>query len=479
MTTSTSSLARAGLTALTLLLTGSAGIVTLSAVPSALAADLAPFAVTPAKGEVKLRSGPGGTWYAVASAKAGTVLRVDGEDSGYYRVAYMPGMSVVVKSSEAERRPDGTAVLSRPAKLSGLDMGDQVIEACYKFVLPEPLPAGTALKVLGEIPNRTGQVEGLRVEAPAAARAWVAVADVKKLSEADAAKLSAAAPVVSQGAAPKMLTPEPPSPTPSSPAPAATPPASPPATGSPVPSVPAVSAPDSPAPSGEPTTGESVIAPEHVEPPAPREPTPEELEAKRIAEQLAAQSRRLAQLDEAYRVVASQPVESAEVEPLIGEYQKFKESLGSDPLHARTVAYVNNRLELLRLRTELQGKYRAIAELRARADKVMGDLNSGIERIQKTRDYLVVGKLVTSGMYDGQRLPLLYRVQSVDTNAGRTLAYLTPEPGQQLEMKLGMIVGVKGDGPYDPSAKVNILVPRQVDVLKNADGSPMTTPGAN
>ncbi len=188
---------------------------------------------------------------------------------------------------------------------------------------------------------------------------------------------------------------------------------------------------------------------------------------------MAAQKHKLAQLDDAYRVVAAQPIDGAEIEPLIGEYQKYKDELGSDPANARTNVYVSNRIDLLKLRVELQEKSRKIAELRAQADKVMGNINSGIEKIQKSKEYLVVGRLVTSGMYDGQRLPLLYRVQSVDTNAGRTLAYLTPEQGQQLELKLGMIVGVKGDGPYDPSAKVNILVPKQVDVLKNADGSPM------
>lgn len=461
-------------------------------------AAVTPYSVTPAKGDVKVRSGSGGVWYAVASVKAGTVLHVDAEGDGWLRVGYLPGMAAVVKASDAEKRADGTVALTRPSALSALDMADPSIEACYKAVLDEKLPAGTPLRYLGDVTDRSGRVDGYRVEAPSASRGWVAAADVKKLSEAEAAKLGGAPVSVNQGAAPKPAPVAAPTatPTPTNPAanPATTPATTPGTSPQPVPSnttgtppvptqpspetgaVPTLTNGETPSTTGtsEPTPAE----PAAVEPPKPREPTPEEIRAREIAAKLKARAAKLAGLDDAYRVVTAQPVEAAEIEPLISEYETFKGEIISDPSAARQVVYINNKLELLRLRTGLQEKYRKMAELKARADQTMANINSGIQQIQSSRLYLVVGRLTTSAMYDGTRLPLLYRVQSVDTNASRTLAYLTPEANQQLEMKLGMIVGVKGDGPFDPSAKVNVLVPTQVDILRNADGTPMNVPAS-
>lgn len=500
-------------TVLALSLLAGAGLLPAVSVPSALAADAAPFSVATTKADVKIRSGAGGVWYAVGSVKANTVLRVDGQDGEWYRVAYLPGMVAVVRSADAEKKPDGTVSLTRPSALSGLDMGDPFMEACYKALFAEKLPVGTAMRYMGDVTSRAGQLEGYRVEAPAGARGWVNSGDVKKLTDAEAAKLGSVPAAVNQGAAPK-ISPQPapttppvtqPAPKPvttPTPTPAITPAATPAPTPIPEPvattpaAVPAgqpattpgttpgttaepAAAPGSPdtVTNGQPQPGtEATPEPQPVEPPKPREPTPEEIRAKQVAERLAAQRQKLRTLDDAYAVISAQPVESAEYEPLIAEYQKYRDELGSEASGARTSQHVKNRIDLLQLRVGLQEKYRSIAELRAKADQVMATINSGIERIQRSREYQVVGRLTTSQMYDGQRLPLLYRVQSIDTNVSRTLAYVTPEQSQQLEMKLGMIVGVKGAGPYDPSAKVNILVPTQVDILKNADGTPIAVP---
>lgn len=478
--------------------------VTLTPVASAAVTSVTPYSVTSAKGDLRVRSGAGSVWYAVATVKPGTPLRVDAESEGWLRVQYLPGMVAVVKSSDAERRADGSVVLTRPSALSCLDMSDPYMEACYKALLDERLPVGTVLKYVGDVADRSGKVDGFRVEAPSSARGWVFAADTKKLSDADAAKLAGAAPAVSQGAAgkPAQATPAPtpaptqaPAPTPT-PAPTQTPSQSPtptpaPAGGAePVPAPTTAAAPAEGTPptvtTGEPqpgatptTTDPAPVEATPVEPPKPREPTPEEIRAREIAAKMKAQSERLRQLDDAFNVVTSQPVESAEIEPLIGEYEKFKADLGSEPMNARQVVYVNNRIDLLRLRVDLQGKYRRMAELKAQTDQAISGIMSRIERIQRSKQYLVVGRLTVSQMYDGARLPRLYRVQSIDTNVSRTLAYLTPETNQQLEMKLGMIVGVKGDGPYDPSAKVNILVPTQVDILRNEDGTPMSAPAGS
>jgi len=78
----------------------------------------------------------------------------------------------------------------------------------------------------------------------------------------------------------------------------------------------------------------------------------------------------------------------------------------------------------------------------------------------------VVGRLTASVVYDGKRLPLLYRVQSIDEDSGRTLAYVVPAKGVDLSGSLGSIVGVAGVAHVDASSRLNIVTPQRVDKLR-------------
>ncbi|MEZ6242198.1 MAG: hypothetical protein R3B57_04070 [Phycisphaerales bacterium] len=85
---------------------------------------------------------------------------------------------------------------------------------------------------------------------------------------------------------------------------------------------------------------------------------------------------------------------------------------------------------------------------------------------QAERSYVVVGRLAPSAVYDGQRLPLMYRVQSVDPVLGpRTIAYVRPAPGQDLAPNLGQIVGVVGQSVDDEALRLRIVRPERVDAL--------------
>ena len=67
--------------------------------------------------------------------------------------------------------------------------------------------------------------------------------------------------------------------------------------------------------------------------------------------------------------------------------------------------------------------------------------------------------------YDGKRLPLLYRLMSVEGGAGRTLAYIAPAEGTDIAGKLGTIVGVVGTREGAAGLRAQVITPRRIDVL--------------
>jgi hypothetical protein len=97
------------------------------------------------------------------------------------------------------------------------------------------------------------------------------------------------------------------------------------------------------------------------------------------------------------------------------------------------------------------------------------------------------GQLQPSTVYDGQRLPLMYRVVSVGGSAPRTLGYIKKTERFDLDAMLGRVVGVIGDAVVDRSLQLNIITPIYVDQLRSdgsreavptADGSPSVPPAS-
>ena len=90
--------------------------------------------------------------------------------------------------------------------------------------------------------------------------------------------------------------------------------------------------------------------------------------------------------------------------------------------------------------------------------------------------YTVVGRLSASTVYDGSRLPLMYRVLSVEGFPGRTVAYVLPGSGVDVAGKIGQLVGIIGEGSTDASLGVPVLRPTRVDALSGAGGTGSATP---
>ncbi len=85
--------------------------------------------------------------------------------------------------------------------------------------------------------------------------------------------------------------------------------------------------------------------------------------------------------------------------------------------------------------------------------------------LERTRGYQFVGRLVRSSVYDGARMPLMYRMVSVNESIPRTLGYIVPDDALGIPTKLGEIVGVLGTSELDPALNLRIVTPTRIDVL--------------
>jgi hypothetical protein len=94
-------------------------------------------------------------------------------------------------------------------------------------------------------------------------------------------------------------------------------------------------------------------------------------------------------------------------------------------------------------------------------------------------DYTVVGVLNASTVYDGVRLPLLFRL--TDPAAGQTVAYVAAKDPNMLTTMLGTLIGIRGTKRFDEALKVNIVDPGTIDILtirKETQVQPADAPAA-
>lgn len=438
--------------------------------------------VAPIGDSVTIRSGNGSSWYPIGTATRATILRSEGEIDGWLRVEYLPGMHVVVKTDEAEIKGD-KAVITRRTRLRALSAENQVLEESFRFVCEEPVAPGTELRLIGKIKDRAGAEAGYIVEPPSCARGFVLAREVREAKPEETAPAKPAetakpantppAPAPASTTPPATSTPAPAPVTtttttplsatqpsgegtnraatssvaqPGSSAPAGTPSGTP--SGTPAPSTDGASTQN---PTGEPAS--TVPTPAPVETPKPTGPT-------------------FRQLDRSLQDLMAKPIEEADPQELIEQFEKYGRDNADEPGASRTLALVDQRLQLLRLRQKARGLMPEIAALEERSRNAAQNYQLTIDRLLQNRQYLVAGRLLPSTVYDGDRLPQMYRLVSIDPAINRTIAYIVPSAELELEQKVGAIVGVLGDGTIEPSSLVQIIKPTVVDLLRPAEPPP-------
>lgn len=461
---------------------------------SAQLTPVEPYSVVVTDDAVNLRCGAGTVWYPVAQLTRGDVLRVDGTEFGWLRVSYPPGAPALVKSNEATLdEPRGVVKLTKRTKLLAANLQGGVTES-WRALLDNELAAGTELQSLGAVKDSGGAVTGFRVVAPDGSRGFVSERFVRKATDADlAAVKSAPTPAVTPAAKPTPKEPAKPTtvaaaPPQTTPPGAQTPPTGAQPSGQPgaaqpvsqpvaQPSTPLTQPPPSqPAPGATPGTNPSTT-PTTTPGAAPTGAAPEQPAAQPVAPPPAPKpvDRRVAELDALnakYEAIKKVPVENAEIEPLIAEYQRLHASLGDSPQNSTRRAVVNGTIDLLNARLDLKKARLAAAQAVADADKDWKAVAERKAALDAKPRYTVVGRLSASTVYDGDRLPLMFRILSVEGFPGRTLAYVTPAPGVDVAGRVGLLVGVMGEGNVDGSLGVPVLRPTRIDPL-TPTGAPL------
>lgn len=403
--------------------------------------NVEPYYVVANTQSALLRSGEMELAYPVARVELGTVLRVDGESGAWRRVSYPAGVGVIARAADVLPSPDGkTVTLTKPSSLRAHNVNDGV-PGSWKPVLATALPANTPLKVIRFLDHAEARHRAYLVEPPDAARAFVHESHVRRATDEEVRAHRGTGPESKPTEQPKATPPAPiptidlteqQRPTGQTPQPAAT------ETGQPATQ-----------PSTTPAT--TPAAPQPVEAaPTPLTPEPGSWDA----------------LEQAFQAVRLQGELDAELDELINAYEQAILKLGHSEEDQRIRRAMNQRVELLKIRRELQQERRRLAAVREEAQKEAEKLAAQYADVQASRRYTMVGRLTTSVVYDGQRLPRLLRIQSVGEPLARTLAYVKPDPRLELDAKVGEVVGVLGEVALDRGVNLTVITPTRVDVLR-------------
>lgn len=438
------------LTRLALATTAFAGALWISPAPaSAQIRDIEPFYVEITNENVYLRCGDGESWYPVGQLDAGTVLLVDGEGYGWYRVSYPAGLGGLVRADEGEPTGQGTVRLSQMTALRAYNHNAGVVHS-WKKLLPRPVPSGATLNLIETVTSEDGSVEGYLVEAPITARGYISTGFTQRIDDATArARIGSAVPQNRQGSE-------------------------------------VANAPTSTPNSSAVTPADTTLAQNTTDAPEidPASAETEDTAQNTIAGSLAARpsdptvltmgggpalggqtQASLESLNNAFERVIAQPIEEAEFTPLIEEHERLLDVVVKDPTEQAVADYLQSRIDLLKIRVDLQESMIRMAMLEARAREEAGSVDEQVAKWRARPEYVVVGRLSTSAVYDGKRMPLLYRIQSIDGSVGRTLAYVAPNNDLDIRSKLGAIVGVVGQKRTGETTRAATITATKIDVL--------------
>lgn len=423
--------------------------------------DLEPFWVVLTR-DTELRCGDSPSWYAIANLKQGQLLKVNAESFDWYRVGYPKGTRVWIDTRDARIIEDGARIETvRNAAPRAINAAAPTTDSSYRRVnMQSVVPPGTKFRYFGPIMNNQNQTDGYIVPAPEGANGFVIAAATRRATEAEVEAFLAKQ---------NQSQPEQPKPADPKPEPEQTQPEQP--TGNGNPTDPADSADESAEEDtgteeqAEPTGTESTEEPGSVEMGSDESAADAAEEAESLSP-MDVVIQRSKQLDEAYRVVAAQKTADAELRPLIQEFRDLIELAAETPLAADVQRYAQARIDLLNIRLEIQQAIEELAAIRSATDEAAENFEELDEALAGRRDYIVVGRLVPSAIYDGRRLPLMYRLQSVESGSGRTLAYLTPNEEIAIDSMLNAIVGVAGATRPQSNNGVRIIEPTVIDVLR-------------
>lgn len=423
---------------------------TLTSQASAQVQAAEPYWATIQNDKVPVRCYFTDTSYSVAELPKGFVVRVDAEGSLYARIAYPAKMTAFVQAEHG--KVEGSVVKLTQASRLRAASTIAGFDGSWKALLDTPLAVGSELKFIENVTNKEGAVIAYRVQAPEAARGYVPMSTIRKATDAEVA------------AAGNQVAPTPPKVETKAPEAAPTTATSTPATAQPAPTTDLTQPPQ---PTGQtptnPTVDVSAAAPQGAATTVAGTPAERKIGS-------------LEDLEATFQRVAKQPASEAEYDELMAELTRAIDA--QVPEMTGRKKQLTARREFLAIRRDYRDRVRAAEDAKRQLDSSEIQVRNSLAEIEKSRVYTIIGTLQPSTVYDGQRLPLMYRIQSVGGLSPRTLGYIKPDAKFDLDRKLGLVVGVIGNAEMDRELKLNIVTPVRVDVLRPGQAfQPVQVPG--
>jgi len=168
----------------------------------------------------------------------------------------------------------------------------------------------------------------------------------------------------------------------------------------------------------------------------------------------------LAELEHAWKKMATEPVMGAEVSPLKDMYKELLSDSGDD-LVVEQVA--NGRIKQLDVWAGLQNQRVRIESLRSNLAEQSDEVTDYQSVMALFNEYAIAGRLALSNTFDGRLRPFMYRIQ--DPKSGRTLGYLPANEDWELSGLVGQTIGVVGKRKWDPNWRVNVVEASRFDIL--------------
>lgn len=430
--------------------------------------DVEPYYVTVTEDQSLLRAGNLRSYYPIATLKPGTVLRVTGESDRWLRVEYPKGVLALVRADHATlNQADGIVTLSRSGALKALSDTRYGVDGSFRDVQGPETPATTQLKHHRTETSSRGLVFYV-VDAPSGAAGFVETAQTRRAvpSEVQAYRES--------------LTQEPGT----QPAPA-DPETTQPQNEQPV-QVPSEQEQETQQPASEDPVP-TVMEPMRIEPgrtptqdpPSVTNPTPEQNPAPAEVRTPTEESGRpsaaldrmpsLEALSAAFDAVRRQETLGAEVDELVAAFERVLANTPDSVDNESTRAWLQQRLTLLDIRKRLQKSLQDVAAAQARLKEGNQQSAEAMAELQASAIYDYVGKLEKSAVYNGNRLPLMYRLVSIGEGVPRTLGYIEPKEGLDLDRKLGVLVGVSGGGNQRADLRLSTIDATNVVILRSEE----------
>lgn len=424
---------------------------------------------------VNVRSGPSAqSAYAFGKLKQGDLVRVLKEEYGWARVqtegsAFGDVFAFVPADRRVTLSADGTtATVSARTEVRApnVEAGSSPDKSWKQIGSAE---AGTTLSVLG---TAAGEKESVyKVKVPATSEAWINMQFIRKANAAESTAVTNTVPVVVTTA---VVTDAPATGTANTDVPATNAtlsnevPTNAPDAGAPAPTT--VAADFGSSPVIPPLLGEQPVN-ASVQNPNTESVTVETVTTTTRTTKPKFVSRRstLDDLEAQFKAVRSQPDASAEFEALLPKYDEL--AAARDAANG-VKGVAGARVKQLSLLIETQTQMQELQRTRTGLDTNKKDIADLVLNIQRRSDFTAIGVLNASAVYDGERLPEMYRI--CDPTTGATIAYVEPNADIAMAPMIGTLVGVKGGKQYDPALRLTVITPLSIDLLTQRETPQVT-----